>query len=62
VRTGGGADDVVGGSGADVIATGRGRDFVNALDGERDVVNCGLGRDRVRADPVDRVTNCEKQQ
>jgi hypothetical protein len=59
VRTGWGKDEVGGGTGADVISTGRQRDFVDAADGERDVVNCGKGRDRVRADELDRVTNCE---
>ncbi len=46
---------VTGGTGPDSIGTGRGRDSVNALDGERDVVHCGKGRDRVEADEIDRV-------
>ena len=34
-------------------------DDINANDGQRDVVACGSGRDRVKADPRDRLYNCE---
>ena len=59
LRTGSGDDDVTGGSGADKIFTGRGKDVVDAADDERDVVDCGKGRDRVRADRIDVVEHCE---
>ena len=35
---------------------------MDALDGERDIVDCGEGRDRVRADEIDRITDCEIRQ
>jgi Ca2+-binding RTX toxin-like protein len=57
---GGRGNDVIsGGSGADVIDGGPGSDTIKVADGERDVVNCGAGRDRVVADPFDKVSNCE---
>jgi Ca2+-binding RTX toxin-like protein len=63
-----GNDDVYGGKGGDYINGGGGRDYmtgddandkINANDGQRDVVACGPGRDRVTADPRDRLYNCE---
>lgn len=36
-----------------------GNDTVYARDGERDEVDCGVGQDRVVADAVDVLTNCE---
>jgi hypothetical protein len=43
-----------------VIAAGAGNDVINTRDGQRDVVNCGRGHDRVRADRNDKVaSNCE---
>ena len=55
-----GADDLNGGKGDDDINGGPGNDVINSRDGQRDVVNCGAGRDRVRADRKDRVArNCE---
>ncbi len=53
-------DSINGGSGADTLRGGSGGDFINADDGERDVIDCGLGRDRVLADAIDIVDrNCE---
>ena len=50
---------MTGGPGGDVIATGPGRDVVHARDGERDVIDCGRGRDTVFADPEDSTERCE---
>ena len=44
IRTGDGEDHVSGGPGQDSIATGRGNDRIEALDGQRDRVNCGRGK------------------
>jgi hypothetical protein len=54
-----GNDVVTGGSGADRLNGGAGSDTIYAADGERDVVDCGAGRDRVVADDVDRTVGCE---
>jgi hypothetical protein len=58
---GGSYDDTInGGAGADTLRGGNGGDFINADDGEVDVIDCGLGRDRVLADAGDIVNrNCE---
>jgi hypothetical protein len=56
---GAGNDVITGGSGADTILGGAGSDTIYAADGERDVIDCGPGRDRVVADSVDIVKNCE---
>jgi Ca2+-binding RTX toxin-like protein len=37
-----------------------GADYLSAVDGQRDVVRCGPGRDTARVDPVDRVIGCER--
>ena len=42
------------------VDAGPGDDRVNAANGRRDVVNCGAGRDRVRADRFDRLRGCER--
>lgn len=55
-----GNDVITGGAGADRIDGGPGSDSIAADDGERDVVECGDGRDRVVADPYDLVAaSCE---
>jgi hypothetical protein len=56
-----GRDNITGGRGKDVIASGKGRDLIRALDNTRDRVNCGGGFDRVKADGIDRLRNCEKR-
>jgi glucose/arabinose dehydrogenase/PKD repeat protein len=57
---GGGADVLVGGGGRDRLFGRRGNDFISSRDGRRDIVDCGRGRDRVRADLLDRIRrNCE---
>lgn len=56
---GAGNDVITGGPGADRLYGGPGSDTIDAADGERDVVDCGSGRDRVIADSFDTVVNCE---
>jgi hypothetical protein len=56
---GAGNDVITGGSGADRLRGGPGSDTIYAADGERDVVDCGAGRDRAVVDPFDTVVNCE---
>jgi hypothetical protein len=59
--TGGAGRDVIrGGAGGDVLAGGSGGDRVRSVDGARDRVRCGAGRDRVAADGRDVVADsCE---
>jgi hypothetical protein len=59
IRGGGGNDVITGGRGADKLFGDAGSDTINAADDERDVVDCGDGRDRVVADSFDQTTNCE---
>ena len=54
-----GNDVITGGPGADKIYGGPGSDTIYADDGERDVIDCGPGRDRAVVDSVDVVKNCE---
>jgi hypothetical protein len=56
---GNGNDVITGGSGADRILGGAGSDTIYAADGERDVIDCGDGRDRAIVDSVDIVKHCE---
>ena len=58
-----GDDDIYGGDGRDRIIAGRGDDFIDVQgDGTVDRVDCGSGRDVVRANPEDRLAgNCEVQ-
>jgi Ca2+-binding RTX toxin-like protein len=56
-----GKDRLSGGPGTDRLFGNSGRDVIRARDGERDVVRCGTGVDRVRADRVDRLSrDCER--
>jgi Tol biopolymer transport system component len=66
---GSGSDLLSGGTGRDVLAGGPGRnrydgglgsDSINAANGVRELVDCGFGRDSVKADPRDRLSGCEK--
>jgi len=68
---GDGADRLFGGAGNDVLTGGPGRnryfgeggrDRIEAANGLREVVDCGPGRDLVRADRSDRLRNCERIQ
>jgi hemolysin type calcium-binding protein len=59
VSGGPGDDAITGGRGSDRIDAGAGADVIAAADGTRDVVNCGAGSDRVRADRRDVLRGCE---
>lgn len=59
IRTGAGSDRITPGAGNDTVDAGRGADYVYANDGQRDVIDCGPGDDRVRADKIDVLHNCE---
>ena len=57
----GGEDELYGGAGAERLVSGAGDDFVEASDGERDLVSCGAGVDVASVDFVDLVaSDCEK--
>ena len=55
-----GTDRMIGGRGQNLIDGGSGNDSIDARNGQRDRVVCGTGRDRVRADRVDRLNACER--
>jgi Ca2+-binding RTX toxin-like protein len=55
-----GRDRLSGGRGRDRIAGNSGNDRISARDGQRDRVNCGSGRDSVRADRIDVLRRCER--
>jgi glucose/arabinose dehydrogenase len=59
LRGGAGNDLLVGGLGHDSLYGGPGNDVLEARDGQRDTVSCGLGRDTAFVDKLDRVTGCE---
>jgi len=60
VRAGNGRDRVFGGRGKDALYGGGGNDTMNAQDGYKDNVNCGLGTDTAYVDRRDRVNeDCE---
>jgi len=59
IRTGAGSDRIFPGLGNDTVDAGRGADYVYANDGQRDVIDCGPGDDRVRADKIDVLHHCE---
>jgi hypothetical protein len=54
-----GDDALNGGPGADRLFGGGGSDVHLVRDGKRDVVDCGLGKDRAIADPLDSLARCE---
>lgn len=57
---GAGGDVMRGGGGSDRLQGGAGDDRLRAVDGARDTIRCGRGRDRVKADARDRVApSCE---
>jgi RTX calcium-binding nonapeptide repeat (4 copies) len=59
--SGGQGDDTLSpGDGKDTILAGGGNDTINASDGTRETVDCGSGRDTVRADRRDHLIHCEK--
>lgn len=56
---GSGNDRITGGSGRNTYTGGPGRDTINAANHRRERVNCGSGRDHVRANVTDRLRGCE---
>lgn len=60
ISGGNGNDTISGGAGRNRIAAGAGNDAINVRNHKRDTVNCGKGRDRVRADSVDKLRGCER--
>jgi Ca2+-binding RTX toxin-like protein len=59
--TGGpGKDTISPGAGHDVVDAGSGDDSINAVDGVKETIDCGAGKDTVRADRRDRLKHCEK--
>jgi parallel beta-helix repeat protein len=57
-----GGDKLVGGDGGrDCLLGGRGPDRIRAVNGHRDVVHCGPGKDRATVERIDRVRGCERQ-
>jgi RTX calcium-binding nonapeptide repeat (4 copies) len=54
-----GSDQLTGGLGQDHLFGGRGTDRIDAVDGKRDFVVRGPGRDVVEADPLDVTSGCE---
>lgn len=55
-----GNDRLTGGRGRNRLRGGSGSDRLNGVNGRFDRLNCGPGRDTVRADRVDRVHGCER--
>ena len=55
-----GDDELLGGGGLNRYVGGSGDDAINSANGSEEVVACGPGRDVVRADPRDRLSNCER--
>ena len=55
-----GRDVLRGGRGADWLGGGNGADRLYSRDAGRDVVSCGGGFDRGRADRADRLSGCER--
>jgi Ca2+-binding RTX toxin-like protein len=56
-----GRDNITGGRGSDLIRGRGGRDLIRARDNTRDRVDCGPGRDSVKADGIDKLQGCERR-
>ena len=54
-----GNDTLSGNGGKDSLVGGPGNDTINARDGVGELVKCGSGRDKVKADKKDRLSGCE---
>jgi len=52
-------DNDAGGCGPIICSIQSGSDTIEARDGERDVIDCGVGNDTARVDAADVVSNCE---
>jgi Ca2+-binding RTX toxin-like protein len=59
IRGWNGNDTISPGTGKDVVAAQGGDDTITARDRTRDTIDCGAGRDKVKADRSDTVKNCE---
>ena len=59
LKGGPGDDRIIGGPGHDRIQGNDGADLINTVDGYRDSVSCGAGKDRLRADQFDHFHGCE---
>ena len=57
---GDGNDRLGGGRGKDGFKAGNGRDFADAVDGVRETVDCGAGKDSAEVDRKDVVKGCER--
>ena len=57
---GAGGDVIVGGPGRNRYDGGMGSDSINSANGVRELIDCGFGRDFVKADRRDRLSGCEK--
>jgi Ca2+-binding RTX toxin-like protein len=60
ISGGPGNDAIGGGQGHNVIRTGSGDDRISSANDVSEVVDCGPGRDLVRADRSDRLIGCER--
>jgi len=58
---GAGRDVLVGGGGRNRYSAGAGGDYVNSRNRVRERVDCGRGRDRVKADRFDVLRSCERR-
>ena len=56
-----GADTIDTGKGVNVVRAGAGNDSVKARNRKRDSIDCGPGKDTVKADRRDRLRGCEKR-
>jgi Ca2+-binding RTX toxin-like protein len=54
-----GNDKLTGNGGKDSLVGGPGNDTINSRDGVAELVKCGPGKDRVKADKKDRLSGCE---
>jgi Ca2+-binding RTX toxin-like protein len=59
ISGGSGNDKINGGQGKNRVSGGTGNDNISAANGRVERINCGSGRDKVRADRRDRLRGCE---
>ena len=55
-----GGDTLIGGRAKDDVFGGNGNDEIKAVDRSEDLIFCGLGRGKVRANPGDDLFSCER--
>jgi Ca2+-binding RTX toxin-like protein len=58
-NAGNGNDDITPGTGKDIVNGQGGDDEISAVDRTKDTIDCGAGVDKVKADRVDVLRNCE---